>query len=395
MWQRQEKLRPLRVSELRPLLAERLRRQTRLIDDRLVLVGIDRADRVDDRSPRPDVIGRGAQQAALQLRKRLAPPTKIRPASEHAETRAGGVHEHAVVAAELGRQLERIRADDRDVGSAEPGGVRHQLPRPARVLLDRSHVAGQLGRLAAGSRTEIENALALPRADDDAGELRSAALRPDPALGEGLLVDSIDPVGAGDVGRFALELAPDQPDDRLRRLVLRPHQGECLLPPEIACPDLLDPVGIRVFEPALRQRLEQRRDPVRDAPEDRVREGDGALQARRPNELDGFVDGRVTRRLHEAELVRAEPERRPHGSVQLADRSPPQLLDRMVERASALDRPVGEPLGERSVSLVEARGGRSQRAVGICTLLEDAQHRLVRRPPGRRDHQRSPRRNSS
>ena len=82
--------------------------------------------------------------------------------------------------------------------------------------------------LAAGRGAEVEHALAVLRADDEAGELRAAALRPDPPLGDGELVDALDAVRAGDVGRLGAErrLAADEPHDRLERLVHRPHQRE-------------------------------------------------------------------------------------------------------------------------------------------------------------------------
>ena len=40
------------------------------------------------------------------------------------------------------------------------------------------------------------------------------------------LVDPRDAVGTRDVGRLAVDLAPDEPHDRLRGLVPRPHQRE-------------------------------------------------------------------------------------------------------------------------------------------------------------------------
>ena len=57
----------------------------------------------------------------------------------------------------------------------------------------------------------------------------------------------------------------------------------------------------------------------------------------------------------------------------------------MVERADALDGPVGEPLRERAVARVQPLGGAAQRPVGVRVLLEDAPDDLERRPPRRRD----------
>ena len=150
-----------------------------------------------------------------------------------------------------------------------------------------------------------------------------------------------------------------------------------------------------MLERALRQRVEQRPDPLREPPHHRVRERDGALEAGRAYELDRLVRGRACRDAVEVgELVGAEPKRRPDGRVELAHRPPAQRLDRVVERPDALHSAVGDPLRERAVAAVEPRDGAGEHAVGVGVLLEDAAHDLVRRPPRRRDH-RSPRRNSS
>jgi len=54
-------------------------------------------------------------------------------------------------------------------------------------------------------------------------------------------------------------------------------------------------------------------------------------------------------------------------------------LDGVVERPHALHRAEGEPLGECPISVVEPRGGCSQRAVGVRAVLEDAEQDLERR----------------
>ena len=77
------------------------------LDDGLVLVGVDRADRVDDRPAGPDALGRGAQQRELQLGQRLRAPAQVGPAREHAEPRARRVDERAV---EAGRAPAAARA---------------------------------------------------------------------------------------------------------------------------------------------------------------------------------------------------------------------------------------------------------------------------------------------
>ena len=57
--------------------------------------------------------------------------------------------------------------------------------------LDRDHIPLQLGGLATGCGTEVERALPRPRRDDDPGKLGAAALWPDQACMECLLVDPL------------------------------------------------------------------------------------------------------------------------------------------------------------------------------------------------------------
>src|SRR5439155_8632727 len=64
---RQQELRPLWMSELRPLLPERLRRQPGHVDDGFVFVGVERADRVHDRAAGPHAVGGRPQPRTLQL----------------------------------------------------------------------------------------------------------------------------------------------------------------------------------------------------------------------------------------------------------------------------------------------------------------------------------------
>ena len=137
-------------------------------------------------------------------------------------------------------------------------------------------------------------------------------------------------------------------------------------------------------------------DPVADAAQDGVRERDRALEPRPADELDRLVHGRVARNAVEiAELVRAEPQRRPDGRVELPHRPLAERLDRVVERAHPLNRAEREPPGERAVALVESLRGRAERPVGVGVVLEDPAQHLVGRLPGRRDAHRRPRRNSS
>ena len=143
------------------------------------------------------------------------------------------------------------------------------------------------------------------------------------------------------------------------------------------------------------QAREQAGEALGQAPHDRVREGDGALEAGRPDELDGLVHGRVRRdAVHEGELVGAQAERRAHGRVELAHRPAAERLDRVVERADALHRPVGELLREGAVARVEPLRRAAEGPVGVRTLLEDPldDPGRDRRAPA---HLRRPRRYSS
>ena len=267
-----------------------------------------------------------------------------------------------------------------------------------RVQLDRGHLAAELRRLAARRRAQVEHALAVLRADGEPDELRAAALRPDQPVGDGEVVDALDAVRAGKVGRLGAgrRVALDEADDRLERLVHRPHQRERVGGAEVAHPDVVDPVGIGLLQRAVGQAVEQRPDALGEPSHDRVRERHGALEARAADELDRLVRRGVRRRLRVRELVRAETERRAHRRVELVHRPLAQRLDRVVERAHALDRAVRETVRERALAFVEIGRGAAEDAVGVRLLLEHAQQHLVRDAAGRRDaHARRPRTYSS
>ena len=170
---------------------------------------------------------------------------------------------------------------------AEPLRVRLQLARPARVLLDRDHLGAggrELRRLAARApRRGRASRSPGTRADRRPRELRAAALRPGVAALEPLRRDRVDDLGP-------LRRA----HGRLGRLVLRPHERPRVVGPELAPPGLRDPVGIGVHERGSGRRLlvqarEQARQALGEPAHDRVREGDGALEPRGPDELDGLV----------------------------------------------------------------------------------------------------------
>ena len=158
------------------------------VDHRLALVGVQRADGVDDRAARLHALGRGAEERELQVGQRLRAPAEIGSAVEDAEAGARRVHERAVEALKLVRELEGVGVDDADVGRTESLDVPLELACAALVLLDGHDLAGQLRRLPAGRGAEVERPLSRPGSDGEPGELRAAALRPDPPFGQRLLV---------------------------------------------------------------------------------------------------------------------------------------------------------------------------------------------------------------
>ena len=196
--------------------------------------------------------------------------------------------------------------------------------------------------------------------------------------------------GARNLGIEAtFDVASDEPDDELERLVLRLHQRPSVPGSEVAPPHVRDPVGIRVLESrlvsrSLRKSLEQRAETLGDPPQNRVRERNRPLRSRGAHELHRLVHGGVTRdAVHVAELVCAEAERRPHRSVELLDAAASERADRVVERPHALNGAERESPRERPVALVELRRSSSQSAVGIRLLLEDSPEDLERGGPGR------------
>ena len=103
-------------------------------------------------------------------------------------------------------------------------------------------------------------------------------------------------------------------------------------------------------------------------------------RARRLDELDGLVDGRpIWDRVHPQELEDAQAQCVEHRRVDIAERSRGQRLQHELERAPALDRPIGETLGEGAVARVEPRpvGLRPEGAIGVGLFAVDsAQHAM-------------------
>jgi hypothetical protein len=108
------------------------------------------------------------------------------------------------------------------------------------------------------------------------------------------------------------------------------------------------------------------------------------------------VDGCVGwYRLELEQLVGADPQRCAHGWVELANRSTPELVDPVIERANPLDRPVGDSLGQSPVARVEPLGRGAEHPVCVRVVLEHAAYGLEGRSTRRRRGHLTPRRNSS
>ena len=150
------------------------------VDDRLGLVRVDRADRVDDRAARPHALRGGAEELELQLGQRLGAPAEVGPGGEHAEPRARRVDERAVepvssagsVASvgvrRRGRCRRRAGATFSSSSRARPRSPPPRRPRRASIVVFPPGAAQRSSTRSPGCD-----------ADDEAGELRAAALRPD------------------------------------------------------------------------------------------------------------------------------------------------------------------------------------------------------------------------
>ena len=145
----------------------------------------------------------------------------------------------------------------------------------------------------------------------------------------------------------------------------------------------------------VRQRIEERSDPLGETTEHGVGERHGALEACTADELDRLVHRGVARdAVDEPELVRTETEGSSHRRVETVDATAAELLDRVVERADALDRTEREPLRERSITLVEASRNRTKRAICVRLVLEHP-HEDVERRDACRAYGRRPRSHAS
>jgi hypothetical protein len=146
---------------------------------------------------------------------------------------------------------------------------------------------------------------------------------------------------------------------------------------------------------ALRKRGDKATESLGKAAGDRVREGDRALEARCSHELDCVVGNRVRRSLAPRELVARHAQCGPYGRVELPYRATAEPVDSEVDRPNTLHGSVGDALGEAAVSRVEPGRRDRKGPVGIGVVLENAANDLESRLPGRSDHARTPRKNSS
>src|SRR5437868_14529952 len=108
MRQREQEPRVTGMGEPPPFVTERLDVEAAGGDDRLVLVPIDGANGVDQRSAAAEAFRGAAYERQLEVGKRLRTPAEVRPLREHAEAGARGVHERAVEVGELRRQSRAV-----------------------------------------------------------------------------------------------------------------------------------------------------------------------------------------------------------------------------------------------------------------------------------------------
>ena len=220
--------------------------EPRGVDDRLVLVGVQRADRVDDRAARLRALGRGAQQLELQLGQRAARASagrdgaRARRAPSTARRRARG--------------RSRDSSSSRSVGSDDADVRRHLLRHrlcAAGVQLDRRHLAVQDQRLAARRRAarrararRAASRRRAPRAATRGSSAACARCRP---------VRRRTRPGRRSARRPARRRAPRAAGGSFCARISDSASSRA----EVARPDLGDPVGIRVLDRPFGQRRDE------------------------------------------------------------------------------------------------------------------------------------------
>src|SRR5215208_1075533 len=169
---REQELRSPWMPVPRPLVRKRrLDVEARGVDDGLVLVGVEGADGVDEGAARTEPRRGGPEQRELEARERPRAPAEIWSPAEDAEPGARGIDECAVEPVELGRQVSRVRAHDRDVRRPKAPRVVLELARTIVVDLDRGDVAAEHRCLPAGRGACVENPLAVSRTDGQRRDL--------------------------------------------------------------------------------------------------------------------------------------------------------------------------------------------------------------------------------
>ena len=405
----EQELRPPRVAELGPLRAEVVGRRGRarrrpssfsaalIVQTAYVIV-----------PPGPHALGRGAQQRELKLGQRLAPASAGPAASRGRRGRS------------TARPRARGRSPSSSAGSSSASAqTTVTFVAPSRAAFSSSSRArpgcfstattspsGSCVAFPPGRGAEVEHPLARPR--------RRRRRRRAASRGSAARRAALEPVGDG----IASHRTGPRPSSAIRDRRVSGGSfcarisASALVGAELAPPGLGHPVGIGVLERRLRRaslRAAPRAAssmPVDEPAHDRVRErrprarGPAGARARRVS-----FDGRVRRhRVHEAELVGAEPQRGAHGRVELAHGPPAERLDRVVERAHALHRAVRELHRERAVARVERppprrgtpgrrtrpprrRAGRPRSATGAAAAQRRRPRRyssaVMRLPPSR------------
>ena len=344
------------------------------VDDGLRLVGVDRADGVDDRAARPHA--RRPRRAGARAGARAAAPRasagraarRAHRAPSRARRRARGRSRSAPAGA------SRPSAwTTRDVGRPEPPDVLLELPR-ARLVRPRPRRprrrASSPCRPGAAQRSSTRSPARAPTAS--------------PASCEPALCGQMRPSASASSSTRSTRHAPGT-SDRARPRSRRGRAARRSAAPRSG------PASARARRPAPRSRhhvsatqsgYECRsaascqvasgsastcaRPLVGEAPEHGVRERDGALEPRPADELHRLVHGRVARHaVEERELEGPEPERRAHRRVEPArpggGRSPRSRGRASAPAARCRTRAAGRAPGRARRASPRPRAARGRR----------------------------------
>ena len=257
--------------------------------------------------------------------------------------------------------------------------------------------------LPPGRGAEVERALALARADDEPGELRAAALRPDQPRRERLLVDALDvqrvrQIRIGPPVDVA-GLAAVEPHDALRRLVLRAHQRERVVAAELAptrarrpSPDTSASARPPPACPRRATRAAARCPPTSRRMTAFVNATARSSRAARTSSTVSLTAACVATSVKPSWYAPSRSAARTGGSSLRTGRLPSVSIAWSSVRTRCTVPKASRCASARSRSSSSRRGA-AEHAVGVRVVLEDAQHDLVRRLRAARH--RRPRRNSS